>query len=244
MRLDCYLSENGMALSRNKAQELIREGKVAVDGVIITKPSWDVGEGSAILVLEEKHYVSRAAYKLKGFLEGLDLDIKGARCLDVGSSTGGFCEVLLEKGASQIVAVDVGRMQLHEKLKNDPRVISYEETDIRDFADPLLFDLVTCDVSFVSVLHLLGAIDALVGGFVIILFKPQYEVGKDARRDSCGVVIDKEAVKEAQKRFEDACSRLEWKLVKKEESKLKGKEGNVEWFYCYAKNRSFGHRAV
>jgi len=234
MRLDNYIFKNSYASSRNKASELIKNSKVKVDGKIITKPSFEV-EDVEIEILQDIVYVSRAGYKLDGFLKEVDIDLKNKECLDIGSSTGGFVEVLLQYGANEVVAVDVGTNQLHESLRQNPKVKSYEKTNIKEFKSDKKFEVVTCDVSFTGVEELLFDIDRLSSGDIIILFKPQFEVGVGVKRDKKGVVKDKKAIEFAKKRFESAVFTYGWKLIRKSESKLKGKEGNVEIFYHFKK---------
>ncbi len=234
MRLDSYILQKGLTNSRNKAKELIQNGKVLVDKKVITKPSFDVKDAQ-IEILQDIVYVSRAGYKLEGFLKEIDLDLKDKECLDIGSSTGGFVQVLLLNGAKEIVAVDVGSNQLHNSLKKEKIVKSFENTNIKDFKSSKKFDLVTCDVSFVGVEAILDDIDRLAKKDIIILFKPQFEVGKDVKRDRYGVVKDKKAIEFAKKRFESECFKRGWILKTKKNSVLKGKEGNVEIFYYYKK---------
>ncbi|MDA7848134.1 S4 domain-containing protein [Sulfurospirillum sp.] len=149
MRLDIYLFENGLAQSRNKAGEMIKNREVLVDGEVITKPSLKVNENNSVKVEEKTQYVGRAGNKLKGFLQGFrSLHVKGLNCLDIGSSTGGFIQVLLEEGALHVSGVDVGSEQLHVSLKDDKRISLYEQTDIREFKSKEAFDLVTCDTSY------------------------------------------------------------------------------------------------
>ncbi len=234
IRLDQYLVENNLVDSRNKAQQLIKDSKVKVDKKVITKPSFKVLDEKVELD-DEYVYVSRAAYKLKNFLPLLPFDIKGMRALDIGSSTGGFTEVLLMNGVASVTCVDVGSAQLHEKLLNDVRVTSVENQDIRDFKSEHPFDLVTCDVSFISLHHILEAINSLSSKYMILLFKPQFEVGKDVKRDKNGVVMDKKAIAAAMLKFEDTCTLMGWKKVLMEASSITGKEGNIEYCYCYEK---------
>ncbi len=233
-RLDQYLVENNLVDSRNKAQQLIKDSKVSVDKKVVTKASFKIS--NELVELDDEHvYVSRAAYKLKNFLPLLPFKVKGMNALDIGSSTGGFTEVLLMNDVNSVTSVDVGSSQLHEKLLNDERVISVENQDIRTFKSEKSFDLITCDVSFISLHHILEAINALSSKYMILLFKPQFEVGKDVKRDKNGVVMDKKAVGVAMLKFEDTCTLLGWKKVLMEASSITGKEGNVEYCYCYEK---------
>jgi 23S rRNA (cytidine1920-2'-O)/16S rRNA (cytidine1409-2'-O)-methyltransferase len=234
VRLDHYLVKKNLAPTRSKAQQLIKERKVLVNGERAEKSSMRIDK-QEVRLTDEKIYVSRAAYKLKGFLPALPFRVAGMHVLDIGSSTGGFTQVLLEEGASDVTAVDVGTDQLHHSLRNDPRVTSLENTDIRTFESKVAFDLVTSDVSFISLLHILDAVDRLAKRWIVLLFKPQFEVGREARRDRHGVVLDEKAVTLATERFEKACEKRGWKLVAKRASTLKGKEGNVEQCYCFEK---------
>jgi len=236
MRLDNYLASQKLAQSRNKAQELIKNSKVLVDGKIIIKPSFEVTSSMSIEINADIQYVSRAAEKLFTFLLENRVEIFSKRCLDIGASTGGFTQILLENGAEHVDAVDVGTMQLHETLRNDKRVTSFENCDIREFKSEYSYELVTCDVSFVSILYLLDSIDNLAQSDIIILYKPQFEVGKNARRNRTGVVLDNYAVDVAKFNFLTTYEKLGWKLVVTEESKLKGKEGNAEYFYHFRKD--------
>ncbi len=233
-RLDTFLFEKDFTQSRNKAKELILNGDVLVDGKITTKPSLFVTDPE-IKIIASKQYVSRAGDKLKNFLLTHPVMIEERRCLDIGSSTGGFVEVLLEYGAKEVVGVDVGQEQLHPRLKADSRIKSVEGCDIRDFKSSSCFDIVTCDVSFVGSEYILPSIDRLSCGEIIMLFKPQFEVGRGVKRDKKGVVKDLAAIISAQKRFETHFMQFDWELQSKVESEVKGKEGNVEIFYHFRK---------
>lgn len=234
-RLDNYLVENGLCESRNKAQTIIKEGLVSVNGEQIIKSSYALKESDKVAVKEHKEYVSRAAFKLSAFLDELRLNVKGMNALDIGSSTGGFTQVLLECGVAEVTAVDVGREQLHVSLKNDERVHSYEGCDIREFRSDKEFDIVVSDVAFISLLYILDAVDRLAKEKIILLFKPQFEVGREAKRDRNGVVTDEKAILNAMIKFEDACKIKGWNLVLKSASKLTGKEGNLEYCYFFEK---------
>jgi len=233
LRIDLFLVERGLIESRAKAQALIKEGNVAVDSKVVNKPSFKVKEEAKVEIFQKRQFVSRAARKLKGFLDIHPVAIEGKRCLDVGASTGGFTQILLERGAKSVTALDVGTSQLHKMLRNDARVQSVESTDIREFQSDQPFEVVTCDVSFISLHHILSDLDRLANGVLILLFKPQFEVGREAKRDRHGVVTDEKAIALAQRRFERATVELRWRLMVKEISTLPGKEGNYEWFYCF-----------
>ena len=235
MRLDKYLVEQGFFESRNRAIEAIRAGQVRVAGRL-AKASTPVDTDSQVDVIQAKFYISRAAHKLEGYLEAYPLSLSGRRALDVGSSTGGFTQILLEQGVARVDCVDVGRDQLHASLRGDPRVGVYEQTDIRDFRSDALYDVIVSDVSFISLHHILKPIDRLAaaGADIILLFKPQFEVGKEAKRDRRGVVTDEAAIEEAMQRFESAAHDLGWQMIRKTPSTLSGKEGNLEWVYQFS----------
>jgi len=387
LRFDLFTARR-LNISRNKAAELIKSGKILLNGKICSKPSFEVGEfdkfdgsdelnldGTAsvnlndgkngdtkkIAVAEAKNlrgvnladapetayekapsgkqnlnangakielvgeiYVGRGALKLKSFLAACPLEIKGKNALDVGSSTGGFVQILLQNGVKSVTALDVGSSQLDKSLRTDARVKVAENTDVREFAarfqssladgefdgaaqnlknqiepnfnpsksnfvqqDEFLneqsepafapsnltqagvktdesnltdadfaeknqnakfdssaaknvaskFDLITCDVSFISLKEILPSIDALAGENcdIILLFKPQFEVGRSAKRNKKGVVTDAKAVREARAKFELAAANLGWIMRQTRECEVKGKEGNAEFFYAFNK---------
>jgi len=235
MRLDHYLVENSLASTRTKAQDIIKNGLVSVNNQQILKSSFKVTDSDEVVLKEHKSYVSRSALKLSTFLDEIKLDLKSLIALDIGSSTGGFTQVLLEYGVSEVSAVDVGRDQLHVSLKNDERVHSYESCDIRDFKSDKEFNIVVSDVAFISLLNILDDIDRLSSDKIILLFKPQFEVGREAKRDRNGVVLDEKAILSAMTKFEDACKLKGWKQILKSPSKLTGKEGNLEYCYFFKK---------
>lgn len=382
MRFDLFVASR-LNISRNKAAELIKSGKILLNGKICSKPSFEVGEfdkfdglgglnldGTASVnlngakngtVAETKNlrdanlandseaacekarngernlnpndakielvgeiYVGRGALKLKSFLAAYPLEVRGKNALDVGSSTGGFVQILLQNGVKSVTALDVGSSQLDDSLRADPRVKVAENTDVREFAtgfqsqvsdgkfdgskqnlktqiEPNLnpgksnfarqdgflgepskgafassnlrqagdktdeanlacvnlapktqdaelnsgaaknvapkFDLITCDVSFISLKEILPSIDALAGENcdIILLFKPQFEVGRNAKRNKKGVVTDAKAVREARAKFELAAANLGWVMRQTLECEVKGKEGNAEFFYAFNK---------
>ncbi len=236
MRLDKYLVEEGYFESRNRALEAIRAGQVHVNGKK-AKPSVKIDANTIVEVEDAKFYVSRAARKLEAFLTEHAVDMHAKRALDIGSSTGGFAQIVLENGVSSLHCVDVGSDQLHTSLRNDTRVSIYEETDIRDFESAEGYEVVTCDVSFISILQIIDDIDRLTaeGGDIVILYKPQFEVGREVKRDSRGVVQDSDAIARRKEAFEAYAKKLGWKEKAQSLSKITGKEGNQEYLYHFEK---------
>jgi 23S rRNA (cytidine1920-2'-O)/16S rRNA (cytidine1409-2'-O)-methyltransferase len=237
MRLDKYLVDEGYYESRNRANDAIKAGLVTMDGKK-PKASAKVDENTVVEVKDTKFYVSRAARKLEDFLAEYAVDMKDKRALDVGSSTGGFAQIVLENGVATLDCVDVGRDQLHISLRENDKVSLHEETDIRDFESEEKFELVTCDVSFISVLKIVDDIDRLSqnGTDIIILYKPQFEVGKDVKRDSKGVVQDLDAIARRKEEFEAIVSKMGWDEKYQALSRVQGKEGNQEYLYHFVKN--------
>jgi len=181
-RADLLLVARGLAESRAKARAAIESGGATADGVVIAKPS-DMIDGSAALTLTPPHpWVSRGGVKLAAALEAFGIDPAGRVCLDVGASTGGFSDVLLARGALQVVAVDVGAGQLHPRLRADPRVVSLEHTDARALTAELLPaapSLIVCDASFIGAVKILPAPLSLAApaADLVVLIKPQFEAG-------------------------------------------------------------------
>jgi 23S rRNA (cytidine1920-2'-O)/16S rRNA (cytidine1409-2'-O)-methyltransferase len=236
MRLDLYLTKTFNIQSRNKACELIKSDKVKIDGTIISKPSFNVEENHIVVILEDDFYVSRAAYKLKFFLEELpNFILENKNTLDIGSSTGGFTQILLENNVNKVTCVDVGSNQLHERIKYNSKISFFENTDIRNFKSEDIFEIVTCDVSFISILHIIEDINRLSSKDIIILFKPQFEVGTNVKRDKKGVVKDKNAIIKSREKFLDYAQSLKWKLNYSSMSKLQGKDGNEEELFYFSK---------
>ena len=159
------------------------------------------------------------------------LNLAGADVLDVGSSTGGFVQILLQHGAKSVTALDVGSSQLSEILRRSPRVIVRENTDIREFASEKKFDLITCDVSFISLNLILKSLASLAKSALIVLFKPQFEVGAEIKRNKKGVLKDEKAVCAARTKFEQKCAELGLVVLQTSACKIMGKEGNREFFY-------------
>jgi 23S rRNA (cytidine1920-2'-O)/16S rRNA (cytidine1409-2'-O)-methyltransferase len=192
-RLDVALVERGLVETRSRAQALVMAGRVTVDGAVVDKAGAAVSGGAAIAVVQPARYVSRGGDKLETAIERWRIDLAGERCLDIGASTGGFTDCLLHHGASEVVALDVGRAQLHERLRSDPRVHSMERVNARDLTRdqlPYTPTMLTADVSFISLtLVLPAALRCLAPRWrAIVLVKPQFEAGRGQARG--GVVRD------------------------------------------------------
>ncbi|MGB9758015.1 MAG: TlyA family RNA methyltransferase [Candidatus Bipolaricaulaceae bacterium] len=233
-RLDLVLVERGLAPSRAKAQALILAGQVRVDGVLVDKPGAAVSPAAHIELLSSPRYVSRGGEKLAAALQAFGIDPTGKVCLDIGASTGGFTDCLLQHGARKVYAVDVGRGLLHWKLRNDPRVVVKEGLNARylrfeDIGEEV--DLVTIDVSFISLRLILPRLSGLVrpDGVVLPLVKPQFEAGRAKVKK--GVVresqIHRDVLESLAKFVEEE---LNWSVVDSVPSPLLGPKGNREFF--------------
>ena len=236
MRLDVLLVEKGLAESREKAQALIMAGEVLISGQKARKSGQPVAEDSRLEVLARPAYVGRGGIKLAAAVVHFGIAVEGKIGLDVGSSTGGFTDCLLQCGAQRVHAVDVGEGQLDWKLRNDPRVIVHEGINARylqfgDIGEHV--DLLVCDVSFISVTLILPAIVPFVKSEMAILVKPQFEVGK-GHVGKGGIVRDPELHRSACERVEDAVRRFGF-TTRLMESPITGAEGNKE-FLLYARH--------
>lgn len=240
LRLDAELVRRSLARSREHASDLIAAGRVSVSGARATKPATGVTTDVAIVVREDPDdpdYASRGGHKLAGALdafEPLGLGVAGRRCLDAGASTGGFTDVLLRRGAREVVAVDVGYGQLVWRLQQDPRVIVHDRTNVRELTTDIVdgtVDVVVGDLSFISLELVL---DALIGvtaddGDLALMVKPQFEVGKD-RVGRGGVVRDPDLRAEAVNSVAAAAAVRGWGAQAVTTSPLPGPSGNVEYF--------------
>ncbi|MDZ5620082.1 TlyA family RNA methyltransferase [Nocardioides bizhenqiangii] len=240
LRLDAELVRRGLAPSRERAAQLIADGRVRVSGTTASKPATGVTTDVAIVVTEGEHgpdFVSRGAHKLLGALAAFGpggLEVTGRRCLDAGASTGGFTDVLLRAGAAEVVAVDVGYGQLDWSLQRDPRVVVHDRQNVRALTTDVIggaVDLVVADLSFISLALVL---EALLGvtrpeGDVVLMVKPQFEVGKD-RVGKGGVVRDPALRTEAVLGVAAASDERGWGAHGVTVSPLPGPSGNVEFF--------------
>lgn len=237
LRLDVALAARGLARSRSHARELIESGSVLVNGSVAGKASLQVGDADRLDLSRIDPYVSRAAYKLIGALDDLAVDVP-ARVLDAGASTGGFSQVLLERGCQQLIAIDVGHDQLHPRLAADPRVTSYEGINLRDLDPGLLtdgpVDLVVADVSFISLTLLLDRLTAVLapGGRLLTMIKPQFEVGRE-QLGKGGVVRSAASRRAGVAAVVERATSIGWYPQGAARSRLPGPAGNLEYFVLF-----------
>ncbi len=237
LRLDAELVRRGLARSREHAAVLIDEGRVEVRGTVARKAAAMVDPAEAVRVVESlaPEYVSRGGHKLAGALEAFvpqGLLVAGRRCLDAGASTGGFTDVLLRNGAAEVVAVDVGYGQLAWALRNDPRVKVFERTNVRTLAPSSIggvVELTVADLSFISLRLVMPALHACTDGDLVLMVKPQFEVGKQ-RVGAGGVVRDPALRAEAVVDVARAAFSLGLGVAGVTTSPLPGPSGNVEFF--------------
>lgn len=242
-RIDKLLVDRGLVESRSRAQALIMAGEVIVGDHRVDKAGQLVDEEAPIRLRGRGlRYVSRGALKLEKALDTFDLDPSGLRCVDLGASTGGFTDLLLQRGAAAVWAVDVGYGQLHEKLRRDPRVHVFERVNVRyatlEGLNAEAFDLAVMDLSFISLALVLPAVERLVkeGGRVIMLVKPQFELGpKDVAKG--GVVRDPRKRREAVAKIEAACQRLGLEVEGAVDAPITGPAGNQETLLVARKPR-------
>jgi len=238
-RLDKVIKQRRLVRSRSRAQRMIEAGRVKVDGRVITRPGHPIDSEAEIEIfrietLGFERYVNRGGEKLEAALEQFQVDPKGQVCLDIGASTGGFTDCLLQHGAKKVYAIDVGHDQMHANIRRDPRVIAREGINARylepqDIGEPI--DLAVVDVSFISLKLVLPPLVDIIApdGEIVALVKPQFEVGKD-RLPSDGVVKtkeDRDAVLKDIRAFIE--NETPWNVIADMVSPIQGEKGNVEF---------------
>jgi 23S rRNA (cytidine1920-2'-O)/16S rRNA (cytidine1409-2'-O)-methyltransferase len=238
IRIDQALVDRGLCESRSQAQRSVMAGQVRINGQPARKPSDWVRDGDTLELDGGDRYVSRGGHKLEHALRHFELDVRGHRCLDLGASTGGFTDCLLQQGAASVHAVDVGHGQLSWRLRNDPRVVVLERTNARSLTPEQLggtppFDLAVADCSFISLRLILPPIPRLLraGGHIVALVKPQFEAGKEEVDRGAGVITDPLIHARVIASLEAFVGRelpgLAWRGVT--ESPLRGPAGNKEF---------------
>jgi 23S rRNA (cytidine1920-2'-O)/16S rRNA (cytidine1409-2'-O)-methyltransferase len=233
-RLDVSLVERGLAPTRERARALVMAGRVRVRGSESVKPGMTIPADALVELVAGEDRVGRGGHKLAGALDAFGVDPAGRVAVDVGASTGGFTEVLLERGATRVYAVDVGRAQLHQRLRDDPRVVVLERVNARALSSaevPETCGIATMDVSFISVLRILPALRGVLAtdADAVILVKPQFEVGK-GKVGKGGVVRDPLLHAEALHTVAEGAVALSWSVAAACASPITGAEGNREFF--------------
>ena len=240
-RLDEILVQRGLYASRSRARDAIARGTVTVDGVVAAKPAQNTSPESRIEILDEaRAYVSRSALKLKSGISFFSLSVKGLNCLDIGASTGGFTQVLLEQGVAHVTAIDVGHGQFDASLQRDPRVTSIEGLNARDLTAGHLkhkIDFIVCDVSFISLKLALPAALSIAepGAYLMALIKPQFEAGRDAVGRG-GIVSDPHEHDRVCREISEFLIAENWKVVGITPSSIAGGDGNREFLIAAVKN--------
>ena len=234
VRLDKALVQLGLVTTRSQAESYIRLGRVRVSGRLITKPGYFVHDLSLVELNQPEQFVSRAGLKLASVADKLAVDFRGKTVLDVGSSTGGFTDYALSRGARRVICVDVGTDQLHPKLRRDARVELHEKTDIRDFATDQSVDIILIDVSFISLREVLPHLVGLATRQtqVVAMVKPQFETGN--RLKNRGVIKNDTERRRILHDFEQWAKRY-FLLRAKADSAVAGARGNRERFYLLTK---------
>ena len=241
MRLDLFLTEKGYFESRNKSADAIKKGIVYVDEKCIQKPSFEVGENSGIEIKGDYcSYVGRGGLKLEGALSEFKIDVKNMVCVDIGSSTGGFTDCLLQNGAKKVYAIDSGKDQLHQKLRTDSRVVCMESFNARYLTERDIgerCDIVTMDVSFISQTMLYEAVTNVlkIGGLFISLIKPQFEVGK-SNIGKNGIVKNEKIRFEVCEKICEMSKLFGLENIKIIDSPILGGDGNKEYLALFRYN--------
>ncbi len=241
-RIDALLAERGLFPSRTAAAESVRAGGVRIgrDGPVALRPSQLVAGEAELIVTAERRFVSRGGVKLENALEALGIDVSGLSCLDVGASTGGFTDCLLQRGATRVIALDVAYGQLDLSLREDPRVTVIERTNARELAPsdlPWQPDFAVVDVSFISLAKVLPAVAGCVGpeGEILAMVKPQFELGRQ-RVGRGGVVRDPDARRDAVRSVAEAAAADGLVVRGIAPSGLPGPKGNVETFLALGRS--------
>lgn len=248
MRLDSYLSENGLAKSRSYASELIKKGLVTVDGKMVTKPSYEI-HGESVQVCGEVHpFVGRGGLKLEGALVSFGIDVTDFTVIDVGASTGGFTDCLLKRGAKKVFAVDSGHGQLDPSLAADSRVINMEGFNARDISPEiieLMCDMAVCDLSFISQTYIINQVYSVLkdDGLFITLIKPQFECGREALSKG-GIVRDKKQHRKAIEKIIQCSEEAGFSSAGLIKSPIEGGDGNKEFLMCFIKRSGISKVSV
>lgn len=241
-RLDKELVNRNLVPSRSKAQELIKSSLVKCDGKIINKSNYLVNSNTLIEIIDNNKlkYVSRGGLKLEKAINDFEIDVSGKNAMDIGSSTGGFCDCLLQNGINHIIAVDVGTNLLHESLRNNSKIELYEKTNFKDLDSKFFkdIDIITCDVSFISLSKIIDKIykeDIKVD--MICLIKPQFECGKETANKYKGIILNKGIHIDIINNMIDMFNKYKFYIKSISWSPIKGGDGNIEYI-TYISNKN------
>ncbi len=244
MRADVYLFNKGYVKSRQKAKSLIESNNVKINGMLVSKPSFEIADDESVVVeiFDDCPYVSRGGLKLKAILDILNIDLNDKIAIDIGASTGGFTHCLISHGVSKVYAIDSGSNQLDSTLKNDNRVVSLEKTNAKILTEQIIpeqVDIITVDVSFISQLLIIpSAINFLKdNGIYIGLVKPQFEVGK-SKIGKGGIVKEKKYRKEAVDKIVNCLYENGLSCLALIQSPIEGGDGNIEYIGAFSKDKS------
>jgi len=231
LRLDKLLLAQGLTTTRSQAEDLIRRGFVEVNGEVISKPGAFFDESTIVKLESHESFVSRAGEKLNSVVDIFKLNFQNKIVLDVGSSTGGFTQLSLRKGASKVIAVEQGTNQMDSNLRIDPRIELHEKTDIRDFSFKGKIDIIVIDVSFISLREILPKVRSLSSTktMIVAMVKPQFEAVNNGLKHK-GVIKNDKIRRDILKDFE-TWARTSFFIVAKADSAVAGAKGNVERFY-------------
>ncbi len=240
-RLDSELVSRGLSRSRERAKEMIKNGSVTVNGRVISKPAYEVEDTDEIVSSENELYVGRGALKLEKAAKEFSLDFTGRVCLDIGASTGGFTDYMLQNGAAKVFAVDVGHGQLVQSLREDSRVVNAEGTDVRTLTTDFLcgeVDFICADVSFISLKMILPKMYELLkeGACAAVLIKPQFEAGR-SNIGKNGIVKDKKVHEQVLRDIDSFAVSTGFCTEKYTYSPIKGGSGNIEYLVKLVKDR-------
>jgi len=240
-RLDVILVNKGLVSTRTRAEQVITTHGVLVEGILVTKPGKKYPDEVTIqLIKDEIPWVSKGAIKLLAVIEKWNLSAVNETCLDIGASTGGFTEVLLHLGAKKVYAVDVGQHQLHSKLRNDNRIVNLEKTHVRELTKNLVSDVIdflVVDVSFISLTKVLPFLHPFLknGAKVVLLIKPQFEVGKENLNKN-GIVVNKLLYPEVIEKIKASARQNQLEFVDIIDSPILGGDGNREFLAYFCKS--------
>ena len=237
-RLDNTLVKRNLISSRTRAIYEIKNGNVLVNDKVIVKPSKIVKDEDNIIIKNKLNYVSKGALKLVKAIDKFNIILKNKVLLDIGSSTGGFTDVALRNNIKKVIAVDVGKDQFNEKLKEDKRVELYEQTDIRSFTPKDKVDIVTIDISFISVLKIIDKLKEISPNEILLLIKPQFECGKEISDKYKGIPLDKSVHYNVINNIINSFNKEGFYIQNLTYSPIRGGSGNIEYLGYFSKEKA------